>query len=300
MTLQTVLARIAGSETSLDWDEWYALALAAHERPGQWEEAWAGLATEDREALLSRLSHDADPLSDYLIRCLLPNDLTDLSDPTLDLATDEALEAGDRQLRRLEEIRQRTHADVETVRRALNEHTRIEELQQEELRLRQEVANGPGAAQRQALEKEIERLRSELVSLSAYDPAERQQLRTRLQEEAEALRTEKQSLERSIRQARQERAGTEKDIAAARAQLAEIKDQWAQEQDRLASLQEQVSNLQAHIGQAQDVAQDIDDLAHGLRSGLESTSNGLRGIGNRLRSMFHPRRPDDSSRNPQP
>lgn len=62
MTLQTVLARIAGSETSLDWDEWYALALAAHERPGQWEEAWAGLATEDREALLNRLSHDADPL----------------------------------------------------------------------------------------------------------------------------------------------------------------------------------------------------------------------------------------------
>lgn len=61
-----------------------------------------------------------------------------------------------------------------------------------------------------------------------------------------------------------------------------------------------MSNLQAHIGQAQDVAQDIDDLAHGLRSGLESTSNGLRGIGNRLRSMFHPRRPDDSSRNPQP
>ena len=30
MTLQTVLARIAGSEASLDWDEWYALALAAH------------------------------------------------------------------------------------------------------------------------------------------------------------------------------------------------------------------------------------------------------------------------------
>ena len=39
MTLQTMLMRLAKSQSKLDWDEWYVLALAAHEEPNRWRGA---------------------------------------------------------------------------------------------------------------------------------------------------------------------------------------------------------------------------------------------------------------------
>ena len=188
MTLQTMLARLARSQSELDWDEWYVLALAAHKEPDQWRGAWERLDADDREALLTRLHNDAGPLADHVIRSILPRELTELDDPTLELAHEDAAAATARQLERLKRIGRRAELDTGEARAALEAHIDIESLRQEAERLRAQAARDPELAERNALEKEITRLKALMSTLQAYDWKAREAEQRRLAGDTEALK----------------------------------------------------------------------------------------------------------------
>ena len=278
MTLQTMLARLARSQSELDWDEWYVLALAAHEEPDQWRGAWERLDADDREALLTRLHNDAGPLADHVIRSILPGGSTQPDDPTLELAHEDAAAATARQLERLKRIGRRAELDTGEVRAALEAHIDIESLRQEAERLRAQAARDPELAERNALEKEITRLKALMSTLQAYDWKAREAEQRRLAGDTEALKANKTRLEESIREARQEHEH-------AKQELAEVQAEWQQKQARLESLRTQVTETQQRVAQVQAVAQGLDRLIHDLHSALDQASAQLTGTGQALTQL---------------
>ena len=219
MTLQTMLTQFARSQIMLDWDEWFALVLAAHKDPEQWRGAWIRLDPADRKALITLLRKDTGPLSDHVLRSIMHDTPTDSDDPMLESALDDAADATNRQLERLDELKRSVESDVQSLSQALESYTAIEELRSEEHRLREKIAQDPELAERHALEETIHRLKTYKESLLGRDWDERQAEHQSLIEETESLRADKKKLENEIRQARKDRSTAEKE-------LTEVRDEW--------------------------------------------------------------------------
>lgn len=265
MSLQTMLVRLARSQSELDWDEWYVLALAAHEEPDRWRGAWEGLGADDREALLTRLHNDAGPLADHVIRSILPGGSTQPDDPTLELAHEDAAAAAARQLGRLRRIREEARLESGEARAALDAHIDIERLRGEAERLRARAARDPELAERNALEEEITRLKALMSTLRAYDWEAREAEQRRLAGDAEILKAGKTRLEESIREARQEHE-------RAKRELAEAREVWRREQARLESARTQIDDIQQRVDQVRAVAQGLGRLVHDLQPALDQAS----------------------------
>ena len=165
MTLQAALIRFARSQTMLDWDEWFALVLAAHKGPRQWRGAWEGLEPADRKTLVTLFRKDAGPLSDHILRSIADNTPTDSDDPLLELARDDAADATNRQLERLDELKRAVEDDVRGLSQVLESYTAIEELRSEKQRWQEKIAQDPELAERHALEEDIHRLKTYRDSL---------------------------------------------------------------------------------------------------------------------------------------
>lgn len=117
MTLQTALAQFAQSQTMLDLDEWFALVLAAHKDPSHWRGAWTSLEPADRKALVTLLRKEAGPLSDHILRIIVDNTPPDSDNALLELARDDAADATNRQLERLDELKKRSRKTSKPSRR---------------------------------------------------------------------------------------------------------------------------------------------------------------------------------------
>ena len=242
MTLQTALAQFAQSQTTLGWDEWFALVLAAHKEPSHWRGAWTNLEPADREALVTLLRKEAGPLSDHILRSIVHDTPTDSDNALLELARDDAADATNRQLERLDELKKAVERDVQSLSQVLESYTAIEELRSEEQRLREEISQDPKLAERHALEEEIHRLKTYKDSLLGRDWDERRDEHRRIVDETESLRAEKNELESAIRQARKDRSTAEKE-------LAEVQRERAQEQARLEELRTQMHDLENRLEQ---------------------------------------------------
>lgn len=242
LTLQTALAQFVRSQTTLDWDEWFALVLAAHKEPHQWRETWASLESTDRKALLALLRKDAGPLSDYILRSIVHNTPTDSDDPLLELARDDAADAMNRQLERLGELKRTVEEDERSLSQVLESYTAIEQLRSKVQRLREEIAQDSELAERHSLEKDIYRLSTYKESLLSRDWDERRAEKQRLIDETDSLRTKKNELEDAIRQAREDRFTAEK-------KLDEVQREWDQEQARLQELRTQIHDLENRLDQ---------------------------------------------------
>lgn len=242
MTLQTALAQFAQSQTMLDWDEWFALVLAAHKDPSHWRGAWTSLEPADRKVIVTLLRKEAGPLSDHILRSIVRDTPTDSNNALLEWARDDADDATNRQLERLDELKRAVEEDVQALSQVLESYTAIEELRSKAQRLRDEIAQNPELAERHALEERIHRLETFKNSLLSRDWEERWAEHRRLVDETESLRAEKNELEKKIRQARKDRSEAEKE-------LAEIQREWSQEQARLEELSTQMHDLENRLEQ---------------------------------------------------
>lgn len=279
MTLQTALIRFARSQAMLDWDEWFALVLAAHKAPRQWRGAWESLEPADRKTLVTLLRNDADPLSDHILRSIAGNTPTDSDDPLLELARDDAADATNRQLERLDELKRSVESDVQSLSQALESYTAIEELRSEEHRLREKIAQDPELAERHALEETIHRLKTYKESLLGRDWDERQAEHQSLIEETESLRADKKKLENEIRQARKDRSTAEKE-------LTEVRDEWNQEQAHLEELRTQIRDLESRLEQARIMTDDLTSFTSNLQSTLQQASGNLNAMSRKFRGII--------------
>ncbi len=242
MTLQTALAQFAQSQTMLDLDEWFALVLAAHKDPSHWRGAWTSLEPADRKALVTLLRKEAGPLSDHILRIIVDNTPPDSDNALLELARDDAADATNRQLERLDELKKAVKEDEQALSQVLDSYAAIEELRSKAQRLREEIYQDPELAERHALEEEIHRLETYKNSLLSRDQRERETEYQSLVGDTEELRTEKNELEKKIRQARKDRSEAEK-------KLTEIQCEWSQEQTRLKDLRRQMHDLEDSLEQ---------------------------------------------------
>ena len=278
MTLQTMLAQFARSQITLDWDEWFALVLAAHKEPGQWREAWTSLDSADRKALIALLHKDAGPLSDHVLRSIMRDTPTDSDDPILESALDDAADATDRQLERLSELKRVAESDVQAL-LVLKDYTTIEELRSEAQRLREEIAHNPEFAERRSLEENIHRLRTYRESLLSRDWDERRAEHQHLVDETESLRVEKNELEDTIRQARKDRLDAEKE-------LAEVQREWDQEQTHLQEVRTQIRDLEDRLEQLRTMADDLTRFTSDLQSTLKHDSGRLSAMSRKLKDII--------------
>ena len=278
MTLQTALTQFARSQTTLDWDEWFALVLAAHKEPNRWHGTWASLAPADRKALIALLRRDAGPLSDHILRSILCDTPTDSDDPVLEWALDDATDATERQLERLNELKKDLKDDVQTASQALDSYITIEELRREVQRLREEAAQDPEIAKRRSLEEAIHRLRTYRETLLSRDWDERQAEHQHLVDETESLRAEKNELENAIRQAREDRSNAEKKFIA-------TQHAWEQEQTHLKELRSQIHDLEYRINQVYVVTDRLTEIVDTLQSTLRCASEELSTMGRNLKKM---------------
>ena len=279
MTLQTALAQFAQSQITLDWDEWFALVLAAHKEPGQWRGAWARLDPADRKAFVALLRKDAGPLSDHILRSIVRNTPTDSDDPLLELACDDAADATDRQLKRLNELKIAAESDIQALSQVLETYTSIEELRSEEQRLREEIDQNPELAERHALEEHIRQLKTYRDSLLSRDRNERETEQRRLIEETELLKAEKDKLESEIRRARGERS-------AAKKELTEVQDEWNQEQAHLEELHTQIRDLEGRLEQTRAMTDDLTSFTNNLHSTLQQASSDLNTMSQKLKAII--------------
>ena len=281
MTLQTMLAQFARSQITLDWDEWFALVLAAHKEPGQWREAWTSLDSADRKALIALLHKDAGPLSDHVLRSIMCDTPTDSDDPILESALDDAADATDRQLRRLNELKRMAERDVQDAQTlsVIKDYIAIEELRSEAQRLREELDNNPEFAERRSLEKDIHRLHTLRESLLGRDWDERRAARQHLVDETESLRVEKNELEDTIRQARKDRLDAEK-------KLAEVQREWDQEQAHLEGLSTQIRDLEGRLEQTRAMTDDLKSFTSNLHSTLQQASSDLNTMRQKLKAII--------------
>lgn len=278
MTLQTMLAQFARSQITLDWDEWFALVLAAHKEPGQWCEAWTSLDSADRKALITLLRKDAGPLSDHVLRSIMRDTPTDSDDPILESALDDAADATDRQLERLSELKRIAESDAQAL-LVLKDYTAIEELRSEAQRLREEIAHNPEFAERRSLEENIHRLRTYRESLLSRDWDERRAEHQHLVNETESLRVEKNELEDTIRQARKDRLNAEKE-------LAEVQREWDQEQTHLQEVRTQIRDLEDRLEQLRTMAEDLTRFTSDLQSTLKHDSGRLNAMSRKLKDII--------------
>ena len=279
MTLQTALIRFARSQAMLDWDEWFALVLAAHKAPRQWRGAWESLEPADRKTLVTLLRNDADPLSDHILRSIAGNTSTDSDDPLLELARDDAADATNRQLERLDELKRAVEDDVRGLSQVLESYTAIEELRSEKQRWQEKIAQDPELAERHALEEDIHRLKTYRDSLLGRDWDERQAEHQRLIEETESLRAKKKELESAIRQARKDRSVAEKELTEAR-------DEWNQEQAHLEELRTQIHDLESRLERTRAMTDDLTSFTSNLQSTLQQASGDLNTMSRTLKRII--------------
>lgn len=281
MTLQTMLAQFARSQITLDWDEWFTLVLAAHKEPGQWREAWASLDSADRKALITLLRKDAGPLSDHVLRSIMRDTPTDSDDPMLESALDDAADATDRQLRRLNELKRMAERDVQDAQTlsVIKDYIAIEELRSEAQRLREELDNNPEFAERRSLEKDIHRLHTLRESLLGRDWDERRAARQHLVDETDSLRLKRNELEDTIRQAREDRFDAEK-------KLAEVQREWDQEQAHLEGLSTQIRDLEGRLEQTRAMTDDLKSFTSNLHSTLQQASSDLNTMRQKLKAII--------------
>lgn len=279
MTLQAALIRFARSQTMLDWDEWFALVLAAHKGPRQWRGAWEGLEPADRKTLVTLFRKDAGPLSDHILRSIADNTPTDSDDPLLELARDDAADATNRQLERLDELKRAVEDDVRGLSQVLESYTAIEELRSEKQRWQEKIAQDPELAERHALEEDIHRLKTYRDSLLGRDWDERQAEHQRLIEETESLRAKKKELESAIRQARKDRSVAEKELTEAR-------DEWNQEQAHLEELRTQIHDLESRLERTRAMTDDLTSFTSNLQSTLQQASGDLNAMSRTLKGII--------------
>lgn len=279
MTLQAALIRFARSQTMLDWDEWFALVLAAHKGPRQWRGAWEGLEPADRKTLVTLLRKDAGPLSDHILRSIANNTPTDSDDPLLELARDDAADATNRQLERLDELKRAVEDDVRGLSQVLESYTAIEELRSEKQRWQEKIDQDPELAERHALEEDIHRLKTYRDSLLGRDWDERQAEHQRLIEETESLRAKKKELESVIRQACKDRSVAEKELTEAR-------DEWNQEQAHLEELRTQIHDLESRLERTRAVTDDLTSFTSNLQSTLQQASGDLNAMSRTLKGII--------------
>ena len=279
MTLQAALIRFARSQTMLDWDEWFALVLAAHKGPRQWRGAWEGLEPADRKTLVTLFRKDAGPLSDHILRSIADNTPTDSDDPLLELARDDAADATNRQLERLDELKRAVEDDVRGLSQVLESYTAIEELRSEKQRWQEKIAQDPELAERHALEEHIRQLKTYRDSLLSRDRNERETEQRRLIEETELLKAKKDKLESEIRRARGERS-------AAKKELTEVQDEWNQEQAHLEELHTQIRDLEGRLEQTRAMTDDLTSFTNNLHSTLQQASSDLNTMSQKLKAII--------------
>lgn len=281
MTLQTMLAQFARSQITLDWDEWFTLVLAAHKEPGQWREAWASLDSADRKALITLLRKDAGPLSDHVLRSIMHDTPTDSDDPMLESALDDAADATDRQLKRLNELKRMAERDVQDAQTlsVIKDYIAIEELRSEAQRLREELDNNPEFAERRSLEKDIHRLHTLRESLLGRDWDERRAERQHLVDETDSLKLKRKKVEDAIRQAREDRFDAEK-------KLAEVQREWDQEQAHLEGLSTQIRDLEGRLEQTRAMTDDLKSFTSNLHSTLQQASSDLNTMRQKLKAII--------------
>ena len=281
MTLQTMLTQFARSQIMLDWDEWFALVLAAHKDPEQWRGAWISLDPADRKALITLLRKDTGPLSDHVLRSIMHDTPTDSDDPMLESALDDAADATDRQLKRLNELKRMAERDVQDAQTlsVIKDYIAIEELRSEAQRLREELDNNPEFAERRSLEKDIHRLHTLRESLLGRDWDERRAERQHLVDETDSLRLKRNELEDTIRQAREDRFDAEK-------KLAEVQREWDQEQAHLEGLSTQIRDLEGRLEQTRAMTDDLKSFTNNLHSTLQQASSDLNTMRQKLKAII--------------
>ena len=281
MTLQTMLTQFARSQIMLDWDEWFALVLAAHKDPEQWRGAWIRLDPADRKALITLLRKDTGPLSDHVLRSIMRDTPTDSDDPMLESALDDAADATDRQLRRLNELKRMAERDVQDAQTlsVIKDYIAIEELRSEAQRLREELDNNPEFAERRSLEKDIHRLHTLRESLLGRDWDERRAERQHLVDETDSLKLKRKKVEDAIRQAREDRFDAEK-------KLAEVQREWDQEQAHLEGLSTQIRDLEGRLEQTRAMTDDLKSFTSNLHSTLQQASSDLNTMRQKLKAII--------------
>ena len=195
------------------------------------------------------------------------------------MARDDAADATNRQLERLDELKRAVESDVQSLSQALESYTEIEELRSEEHRLREKIAQDPELAERHALEETIHRLKTYKESLLGRDWDERRAEHQSLIEDTESLRADKKKLENEIRQARKDRSTAEKE-------LTEVRDEWNREQDHLEELRTQIRDLESRLEQARIMTDDLTSFTSNLQSTLQQASGDLNTMSRTLKRII--------------